>query len=116
MAYVLPPPQHPLFGSWTEPIYQERFVINSRYWAYVGFVPLLLAIYAAISRPRKALPWLLTGLVFFVLALGPYLRLNGNVYPAIKLPYGIAPQLFSVIGFDIAIGSNGNEFGPFLST
>ncbi len=38
--------------------------------------------------------------MFFLLALGPYLRFNGREYPAIKLPYVLAPQMFSAMGFD----------------
>jgi hypothetical protein len=100
LAYVLPPQQSPLFGSWTQAAYNERFAVNRQYWAYVGLVPLALAGYGALSQRRRALPWLLAGLMFFILALGPYLRLNGHVYPALKLPYSLAPGLFSAIGFN----------------
>lgn len=100
LAYVLPTPQNPLLGSWTADIYGQTFAVNEQYWAYLGLVPLLFALYAAISRPRKALPWLLTGLFFFLLALGPVLRFNGEVYSAIKLPYSWATGLFSAIGFN----------------
>lgn len=101
LAYVLPPPRHPLFGSWTEAVYEQRFKENTFYWAYVGFTPLLLLAYAGVSRVRKAWPWLLAGLFFFILALGPCLRLNGELYPALKLPYGLGTGLFSAIGFDV---------------
>jgi hypothetical protein len=100
LAYVLPPQQHPLFGSWTSSIYEQRFAINRQYWAYIGLVPLLLTLYAMISQPRKAFPWLLTATFFFVLALGPDLRFNGNVYPSIKLPYQLASGLFSAVGLN----------------
>jgi hypothetical protein len=100
LAYVLPPQQHPLFGSWTAAIYEQRFEVNTQYWAYVGIFPLLLVLYAAISRPRQALPWLLAGLFFFVLALGPLLRFNGAVYPAIRLPYGLADEVFAALGWN----------------
>lgn len=101
LAYIVPPPQHPLFGSWTEAIYQQRFYVNARYWAFVGFTTLLLLLYAVVSRPREALPWLLTGSFFLALALGPCLRFNGKVYEEIKLPYSLAWDLFSSIGFDV---------------
>jgi hypothetical protein len=100
LAYVVPPQQHPLFGSFPTVIDGQRFVLEERYWVYLGLVPLLLTLYAAVSRPREALPWLLTGSVFFILALGPYLRFNGEVYPAIRLPYSLAPGLFSAAGFN----------------
>jgi len=71
LAYVLPPQRHTLFGSWTKGVYEQQFAVNEQYWAYLGLIPLVLVLVAAISRPRKAMPWLLTGLFFFVLALGP---------------------------------------------
>ena len=101
LAYVLPPNGHPLFGRWTAPLYAERFPSNDRYWAYLGFVPLLLAVYIGLVRPARAGPWLLTALVFVVLALGPSLRVGGTLHPAIRLPYGWAEGLFSMLGFDV---------------
>ena len=101
LAYVLPTLQHPLLGPWTRPVYEQQFENNTQYWAFVGIVPLLLALFIAVTRPRRALPWLLTGFFFFVLALGPIPRLNGSVYPQVTLPYGWALTLFSTIGFDI---------------
>ena len=100
LAYVVPTPQHPLFGRWTAAIY-GRFAENAFYWAFLGFVPLGLVIYAGLSQTRKALPWLLCGTCFLLLALGPRLRLNGKVYDRIELPYGLAPGLFSIMGFDV---------------
>ena len=100
LAYVLPMPQNPLLGAWTEGLYRQKFEVNEQYWAYIGLVPLLLSLYAAVSRPRKALPWVLTGLFFFILALGPVLRVNGEIYPGIKLPYSWATGLFSAIGLN----------------
>jgi hypothetical protein len=101
LAYVLPPNGHPLFGRWTAPLYAERFPSNDRYWAYLGFVPLALAVYIGIARPAQAGPWLLAALVLIVLALGPSLRVGGTLYPGIRLPYGWAGGLFSALGFDV---------------
>jgi hypothetical protein len=99
LAYVLPMPQHPLFGAWTATIY-DRLAINQRYWAYLGILPLLLVLHAAVTRPRQALPWMLAGLSTFLLALGPYLRLHGEAFPTIRLPYSWAEDLFSTIGLN----------------
>jgi hypothetical protein len=57
MSYVVPPPQHPLFGSWTDPIYRHRFYRNISYRTFVSFVPILLFLYVVLFRPRQALPW-----------------------------------------------------------
>jgi hypothetical protein len=100
LAYVLPPQQHPFWGELTADVYRERFLVNEQYWAYVGFVPLVLAVYAVLSRPRKVLPWLLAGLLFFVLALGPALRVNGRLFEAIQLPYGLVEGFFNRLGLN----------------
>jgi hypothetical protein len=100
LAYILPPQQHPLFGSWTAGAYEQLFEVNRQYWAYMGILPLLLVLYAAISRPQQALPWLMAGLFFFVLALGPFLRFGGEVYQGIKLPYGLADEVFAALGWN----------------
>lgn len=100
LAYVVPPHQHPVFGSLSAAIEGGRFVLEGQYWVYLGLVPAVLALYATASRPRKALPWVLLGGVFFVLALGPNLRFGGEVYPAIKLPYSLAQGLFSAAGLN----------------
>jgi hypothetical protein len=99
LAYFVPPPMHPFFGGWTEPIYQ-RFINNASYWAFVGIAPLALALYALGAIPRKALPWAATGLVFVVLALGPCLRFNGRLYDTIKLPYSLVEGALAAIGFN----------------
>jgi hypothetical protein len=100
MSYVLPPPQHPLFGHWTGSIYRHRFSRNIIYRTFVGFVPVLLFLYAVVFRPRQALPWALTGLISFVFALGPVLHFNGQVYQEIKLPFYAVKDLLSVIGLE----------------
>jgi hypothetical protein len=100
LAYVVPPEQHPLLGSLQAVVDGRRYVLEGQYWVYLGILPILLVLYAAISHPRVALPWLLMGSVFFILALGPYLRLGGQVYPAIRLPYSLATKLFSATGLN----------------
>jgi hypothetical protein len=100
LAYVVPPPQHPLWGSLTRPIYEQSIGRNILYWAFTGFVPLVLGCYALLSQPKQALPWALAGLFFFVLALGPFLYVGGVAYENIRLPYSLASGWFSAIGFD----------------
>ena len=100
LSYLTPLPAHPLLGRWTALIYERFPATASIYWMYIGFVPLLLAILATLKRPRRALPWLGVSLGFFVLALGSKLRLNGQVYPGVTLPYGWLGHLFATIGFD----------------
>ena len=52
LAYVVPPQQHPLFGSLQTAIDGQRFVLERQYWVYLWLVSLLLTLYATVSRPR----------------------------------------------------------------
>ena len=97
-------PAHPSPSSFwyvDEAIYNGGLGKSSFYWAFVGFVPLILAVYAVVRRPRQALPWAGPAVFFFLLALGPYLRFHGQVYPEIRLPFSLAIGLFSGMGFDV---------------
>jgi hypothetical protein len=100
LAYVVPPPQHLIWGSLTRPIYERRMGRNITYWAFVGFVPLALGCYALLSHPKEALPWALACLVFFALALGPFLYVGGVAHENIRLPYSLASGWFCALGFD----------------
>jgi len=100
LAYIIPPSNHPIWGSLTRSIYEQSIERNAAYCAFLGFVPLVLGCYALLSHPKKALPWALTGLFFFALALGPFLCASGVAYETIRLPYSLAPGWFSAIGFD----------------
>jgi hypothetical protein len=55
--------------------------------AFIGYAVLALAGYGAIRAGRRARLWLLIAAFSFVMALGPYLRLRGQVYTDLPLPY-----------------------------
>ncbi len=81
---------------------------------YIGYIVLSLAIYALI-KVKDAKFWAVSGLIFFVLTLGPYLRIMG-VNTQIPLPYlllhryvplfsftGIAERIHIMLIFCLAI-------------
>ncbi|UCD83572.1 MAG: hypothetical protein JSU92_09720 [Deltaproteobacteria bacterium] len=81
---------------------------------YIGYIVLSLAIYALI-KAKEVKFWAASGLIFFILALGPYLRIMG-VNTKIPLPYllldryvplfsftGIAERIAILIIFCLAI-------------
>lgn len=90
-ALITPSHFNPLFGRWTQPI-ADQFEMNKKWPAYLGLVPLLLAILSVIGavvrrqQRQLRLTWLLMGLLFLLLALGPVLRMDGTVFAQIKLP------------------------------
>jgi hypothetical protein len=92
-AYFVPMTYHPVFGSIVQPLY-ENFIKNRAWMPYLGFVPLLLAVWGALRAKRRALPWLVIGLFSFIMALGPFLRVNGAELTNIRLPYAWIGDIF----------------------
>jgi hypothetical protein len=88
MAYVLPNPPHPLRQFYAPEILRTQIV-------FLGYTTLALTIYG-VSRAKQTRLWLLIGIFSFVMALGPSLRLYGQVYPGIPLPYRLLGWSFPV--------------------
>ncbi len=94
VSFLVPGGDHPLLGGAVAPFY-ARFA----HWrpAFLGYLPLALALIAALTRPRQAAFWLLSTLFFASLALGTTLHVNGRAYPGVPTPYrlmvSIAPPL-----------------------
>jgi len=91
LAYVTPSSLHPLWGRWVAPIY-ARFA----HWrpAFLGYAALLLAAYGAWAARRSSPIWLVSGLLFAVLALGSQLEVNGVAHLGIPMPFGWLIALF----------------------
>ncbi|HNT76599.1 MAG TPA: hypothetical protein PKH77_16430 [Anaerolineae bacterium] len=109
LAYLVPPTYHPLWGDQVQPIY-ERFIANRAYMPYLGYGVLFLAIFLngfnGLSgwRRKKSVEsvksvdewvfWLLTLLLWLLLSAGSALRVNGTLYPLIRLPYRWLADIF----------------------
>ena len=96
LAYITPDHANPLFGDYTETLYDryyaDRFSAR-RFPAYVGFISLCLAVAGIWYKKRKSLPWIGMSLFLLLLALGPLLRINGRFYPNIPTLYGLLSPL-----------------------
>lgn len=86
LAYVLPTRGHPLWGDMTAEIY-ENFIDNKVYVAFLGYTTMALMCYGAVKCWRQARFWLLVAVAYVALALGPQLRVNGQLYPQVPMPY-----------------------------
>jgi len=89
IAYVLPNLYHPLWGRLAAPVHQ-RFLRNKDHAVALGYVPLALVGYGLLrwrASTRRTRFWFGGLLVFWLLALGPFPRVNGVPYPQIPLPY-----------------------------
>jgi len=86
LAFVTPNEFHPVWGDAAARLTGSYTSSTSERMVFVGFIPLALAGYAVWTRRREAAFWLISCLVFFVLALGPYLHVRGQQLP-VPLPY-----------------------------
>jgi hypothetical protein len=89
LAYITPSHFNPILAPYAGKI-AARFEMNRKWPAYLGLVPLSLIILAATWKKSRLVTWswLLLGLFFIVMSLGPVLRFNGQIYRNISLPYG----------------------------
>lgn len=108
LAYVLPTPYHPLWGEGAQRLY-ENFIHNKLFVPFLGYTALVLSLYGVVRRWKRARFWLLLGSVLVALALGPQLRVNGQLYPAIPMPYRLLGDLFIVRALRVP-----NRFNLFL--
>lgn len=84
MAYIVPGRYHPLWGEQARPFY-DRFVGSRNYVRSIGYVTSFLILLGMAYHWRQTRFWLLMGVVYLLLALGPELYVNG--VPTIPLPY-----------------------------
>lgn len=90
LGFFVPSHLHPLVGRWIADTFDFAY-LN---FAYLGYVPLLLALVALRSHRvrRQAGFWAVAVLTFSVLSLGPTLRVNGTEIEA-PLPFDLMLQL-----------------------
>jgi len=102
LAYFLPPPENPLVLR-TPLASLAGKVVLTRYEsiAYLGWLPLLLAVIGARARWPESRVWVLLGLISGILALGPLLKIGGGLvrapvedgsYPVV-MPYSLIGNL-----------------------
>ena len=64
---------------------------------YLGYIVLILSIYAVV-KDRRCRFWAVAGLIFFVMALGPYPHIGGKQF-SIPLPYLLFHRYIPFISF-----------------
>ena len=85
--YLLPGVDHPWFGKITASVVPIRRNVTES-TAYIGWVPLLLALYSlkAVRRDWRAMMFLVFGLASLIFTLGPYIRLGYLNIPIFNFP------------------------------
>ncbi|MBN1873448.1 MAG: hypothetical protein JXA33_04395 [Anaerolineae bacterium] len=96
LAYLTPSPLHPIFGKYTQKLYDRYYFDREdlrRRPAYIGLIPLLLAIAGIYyARPRSVV-WSVMALLLMHLSSGPVWRLNGRLYDTVPTLYRIMSPL-----------------------
>lgn len=82
LGFFLPPPANPILGHYTAPVY-AHLLGNPLSIVYVGWTAIAMSIIGIISfrKDRQVLFWLFVVLAGFLISLGPYLVVDGNVTP-----------------------------------
>ena len=86
LAYVVPNRLQPVYGHFFTSFY-DRFKKNRNYVAFLGFSALGLAALGVVRSRKAAIFWVLLGVFYGVMALGPVLRFNGQLFPGVPMPY-----------------------------
>jgi hypothetical protein len=91
LGYLVPTMHHPLLGPLVDRFQFDHTVGQH---IYLGYSVLILALLGAVVWWRRADVrfWFLSGLVFWLLTLGPTLRINGHD-TGILLPFALVEQL-----------------------
>lgn len=92
-AYFVPMTYHPVFGPLVQPLY-KNFAKNQAWMPFLGYGVLALSIWGALKAKRRSVPWIAIGLFLFVMALGPFLVINGVSHENIRLPYALIGDAF----------------------
>lgn len=104
LAFVTPSELHPLWREWAKTFADRFSSTTSERLIFAGFVPLALALLAGIRYwpHRVILFWSLVTLLFFILALGPYLHVGGQIVTVngwqVPLPYLLLYHTVPFIG------------------
>lgn len=95
LAYILPNRFHPLWGQAVAPIYDQ--LGRPRRVVYLGYVAMGLLGYSLVrKRVRRQIGlWWSGTLLWWVMALGPFLKFHGRIYQNIPLPYYPLSRLFA---------------------
>ena len=95
LAFFMPGPRNPVFGRLVEPIYERLTGNPYEQTVYLGYILLALSVFGALrSAGDKARFFRVVAVIYFVLALGPFLHVAGRYqFPvggevvSIPLPY-----------------------------
>ncbi|MCP4357152.1 MAG: hypothetical protein GY796_03925 [Chloroflexi bacterium] len=87
-AYLVPSPNNTFWGEQIKPHY-EPYIASENYIPFIGYMTLILALMGLVFRFRQTWFWFMLAIIYILLALGPELAINGQIYSHIPLPYDL---------------------------
>jgi hypothetical protein len=101
LAYFLPSTHHSIFGRLVKPIFYSHLTgSDTEQTVYIGYTVLVLSMIAVVKAAKEQTWfWIVSAIVFFILSLGPFLRIYGtNIFElsgiSVSLPLPYFPILF----------------------
>lgn len=110
IGFILPINFHPIWGDYFNEKLANNFSGNrAENTNYIGIISLFLIIFTIVNikKNKNIKFWLISGVTFLILSLGPYLHFMGTLKTKIPLPYLI---LFKYVPFFENIRSTGRIF------
>ena len=89
LSFLVPNRLHPWFGPHFVEVNDRLGPILSPRSAYLGFIPIGLAIIGIIAYRQKARFWMLATLIFILLSMGMQIKFNGKPILPYYLPWAI---------------------------
>jgi hypothetical protein len=120
LGFVIPSSHHPVWGAAVAPLAERLLGGPAERTLFLGYTTLglvLLAVY--FRRGRELFFWLITGLVFIIMALGPVLHIAGqsDLGPngmRISLPYALLFQI-PIVSSVFAVARSISRFGAMVT-
>ncbi len=95
LGYIIPSTAFTFWGQVTRRV-PEDLQVRQTEIAFIGVIVMTLAIYGTWRNWRKARFWVLAALLYFILALGSYLRIGNQVFPQVPMPYRLIEDIFFI--------------------
>ena len=100
LAFFIPSSDHFLLGHSVQAVRDQFLGDPTLQSVYLGYAVIFLACLALVRAPRQAIrPWLWAAIVFFLLALGPTLHVNGADTFHISGLHFRLPLPFAILGY-----------------
>ena len=98
VGFFIPTQLHPILGRLVNPIYQNFTGNIAENTVFIGYTVIFLTLVAVIkNRSNEIKLWIISAIVFFILALGPVLHVNGVLEGTIEGMTWVIPLPYLIL-------------------